>query len=444
MAQQPVQGGTAEARKHAGLWWAVGGVALLLAVAVILLVLILLRSQPVVIPVNVAAPAPTTTTPSTTSATPSEPTPEQTEAQLAALAPTRPLIGTYEFSGGFAGGSGSGDFTAFAGDERLFTSKFGSGNAFTSTGLTSPNGRYLAITVLGGSPELYVSKIDGSELRKVTSPLPMSYGEVVWAPDSAALYFRTFDDEAQKEVLNVFDLATDDTLQYDRNNEQSYDLVAADSDELFVQIYNARHLPESTSLHAVPVRANHVLSGDAKAVLIDHGQVRQVAVSPDGRHVASVHNAPCPSDLPIEEVCTGKPQLLDVLDRSSGESRNLVTAEVQSLSYPLFTPDSGSVVYSSTDYEAGFSSIDTIRVNGTGLRSVVVGSASAEGYAPYFGVYGVSTDGGTMALSYYSASGAAQYPRVATVAFASSSQGVQDLELLGPASKPVEFFGWTQ
>jgi len=418
-------------------------VALLLAIAVILLVLILLRSQPVVVPVDVSPEL--VNVPTTTNSTPAEPVvTEPTEAQLAALVPTRPLIATYEFAGGFGGGSGSGDFTAFAEDERLFASSFGSGNTFTASAVASPNGRYLATTVLGGSPELYVSKVDGSELRKVTSPFPLSYGNVVWAPDSAALYFRSFDDAAQKEILNVFDLATDDTLQYDRNNEQSYSLVSADSDELFVQIYNARHLPESTSLHAVPVRAGHVLSGEAKAVLIDHGQSRQVAVSPDGRYVASLRSTLCPSDAPVEEYCTGQPQLLDVLDRSSGETRNLVTAPVDSLSFPIFTQDSGSVVYSSSSYEGGESSIDTVRVNGSGLRTILVGAPSAEGYAPYFSVYGVSGDGSTLALSYYPASGAAQYPRVATVPFTGGPYSVQDLELLGPSSKPVSFFGWTQ
>ena len=434
----------AEKKRHAALWWAFGVLAVLLLAAIGLLAWLLIRQFPIgAVSLNNLANNQAANAPVDNQVSNTTPTAENVPPiDLAALPPTRPLYGTYDFAGGFGGGSGSGDFTAFASEEQLFKSDFGGGNTFSTLGRVSPNGRFLAVTVFGANPELFVMDVDGRNQRKVTAELAYSGDQIVWSADSAALFFRTFNEETQKEVLNSYDLATREASKYDRPNEQSYSLVSADEDELFAQIYNDRHAPDSTSLHAIPIGTEHSLRGEAPAVLIDHAEPRFLSVSPNGRYVASVRSTNCP-DLPPEDFCTGLPTLLDLLDRKSGARTTLRTFDNEVIGSLAFTADSTEVVYSFSAWEVGPAGLATIGVDGSGVRTILSGQPAADEASPYFAILGVSIED-QIAVSYYSASRSTQYPRLALVPFGQSNLTPQSLEYLGTASKPVEFFGWTQ
>lgn len=449
-----------DAHKHTRMWVALAILMVLLAVTVALLAIVMITrwpfgSQPIANVVNQAtnsasnnaannatAPANNAVVNAANNATT---TPSgMTEEQLAALVPTRALYGTYDFSGGQISAT-AGDFTAFADGEQLFKSSFGPGNTFSVTAHASPNGRLLAITVMGGSPNLYVSQVDGTNLHKVKASLPFQNGgagTIVWSPDSKAMFFVTVNDKTQKEVLNVYDVAADTVTAYDRRNEQSYLLQAATATELFTQVYNARHSTDSTSLHAIPIKSGHVLSGDAKSVLIDHAAVRNVAVSPDGNFVASAYPTPCDPNLPQDQFCNGQPFLLDVLNRKSGQTTNARTLDQQYIGAFAFTPDNGSVLYSYSDVDNGPSGMASVRVDGTKARTIISAPTGAQGSAPYFYLLGTSVDGQNVIFQYSGANAA--YPRLATVSATAVNLGVSAIRYLGSASKPSEFFGWTQ
>jgi Tol biopolymer transport system component len=183
--------------------------------------------------------------------------------------------------------------------------------------MLSPDGQWFAGL---RNQTLWVSKVDGTEARKVPTEIhnPFEYG---WFPDGKSVLTGGYADGGKgKRGLFRVDVATGKT-------ETLYT-----SDQF---ISNARLSPDGQQIAFGMVGLNVMKAEpNAQPVLLRHGSANP-AWSPDGRSIAFI-------DRPRQ----AESNRLLVIPAAGGEPKELVGPTPGSLTFPLWSPNGKFIVYS--------------------------------------------------------------------------------------------------
>ncbi len=222
----------------------------------------------------------------------------------------------------------------------------------------SPNGQFAALfegetPKTGGSassatPKQQLSVINLSSGKSMaiassTQDPPTLLGREVWTPDSTRIINTRTDDKGVLVNLNVYDVENAHTTNLSPTFAagEEFDLIPrmATADDLFVEKHGVKG-DDPGQLGTLKISGDGTISLDFQKIIDISPASRGYAVSPDGSTIVLAMGSG--QGLGSTNVA---PFILESLDRSTGEVKQLRKSSSEGYSAPLFLPDGESILY---------------------------------------------------------------------------------------------------
>lgn len=224
-----------------------------------------------------------------------------------------------------------------------------------------------------GTDDLWVRDASGNVAQLTNSSSRMFRGQ--WSPDGAKIAYRDYTDSNNSSIRVMNADGTNDHVLASLDGSRAVDLLAwtPDSDALII-----RRSPQTCRYDAYKVP----IDGGAETLFLNpqtygDGELSSLGFSPDGAQVI----------IASQDGCWAPTNQLFTADYVNGaidtNTITQITNDGSSLSYPSYSPDGTTIVYSRSDNAQGYSApynVYSIKPDGTGNTKLTsyTGSDNAE------------------------------------------------------------------